>query len=87
MHQSQATEWISDARFASYLDETGGDHDVAVALYIWNARISAAAFETLHHVEVLLRNSVDAQVSTRDRSSIHARAAGSMRPASASISE
>ena len=61
MHQSQATEWISDAWFASYLDETGGDHDAAVALYIWNARISAAAFEALHHVEVLLRNSVDAQ--------------------------
>lgn len=59
MQPSQAERWITDARFAPYLTHAGGDHAVAVALYVWNARISAAMFETLHHVEVLLRNAVD----------------------------
>jgi hypothetical protein len=61
MQPTQATTWITEARFAPYLEEAGGKHEKAVALYIWNAQISAAAFETLHHVEVILRNAVDAQ--------------------------
>lgn len=66
MHSSQVATWVTPARFAPYLDEAGGDHDAAVALYVWNARISAAVFETLHHVEVLLRNAVDAQFKPVD---------------------
>jgi len=58
---SQATSWLTDARFAPYLGAAEGDHERAVSLYVWNARISAAIFETLHHVEVLLRNTIDAQ--------------------------
>jgi hypothetical protein len=61
MQLAQTARWISEARFSPYLDEFGGDHAAALELYLWNARISAAAFETLHHVEVLLRNAVDAQ--------------------------
>lgn len=61
MKSSQATAWLTDARFAPYLAEASGDHEHAVALYVWNARVSAACFETLHHVEVLLRNTIDAQ--------------------------
>ncbi|HTT94540.1 MAG TPA: hypothetical protein VMF55_07690 [Solirubrobacterales bacterium] len=61
MQPSQAEKWITEARFAPYVAETGGDHDGAVALYVWNARISAAMFETLHHVEVFLRNAVDSR--------------------------
>jgi len=57
----QATEWVTEARFAPYLAEAHGDHELAVRLYVWNARVSAACFETLHHVEVLVRNAVDAQ--------------------------
>jgi hypothetical protein len=53
-------------RFAPYLDEAGGDHDAAAALYVWNARVSATMFETLHHVEVLLRNAVDARFDPVD---------------------
>ena len=63
---SQATSWLTDARFAPYLNAAGGDHETAVALYVWNARISAAMFETLHHVEVLLRNAIDAQFTPVD---------------------
>jgi hypothetical protein len=53
--------WLTVARFEPYLAEADGDHDHAVALYVWNARVSAACFETLHHTEVLLRNTIDAQ--------------------------
>jgi hypothetical protein len=59
MKPSQATEWITAARFEPYLDEAGGDHERAIALYVWNAQVSAAMFETLHHVEVALRNAID----------------------------
>lgn len=68
MQPSQAIKWITPARFAPYLEEAGGEHNGAIALYIWNARISAAAFETLHHVEVILRNAVDAQFTPVDGS-------------------
>lgn len=60
------TAWITDARFAPYRDEMSGDRERAVALYVWNARISAAMFETLHHVEVLLRNAIDGQFAPVD---------------------
>jgi hypothetical protein len=66
MDSSQVATWVTPARFAPYLDDAGGDHDAAVALYVWNARISAAVFETLHHAEVLLRNAVDAQFTPVD---------------------
>jgi hypothetical protein len=61
MKPTQATSWITEARFEPYLAEADGNHERAVALYVWNARVSAAMFETLHHVEVALRNVIDAQ--------------------------
>jgi hypothetical protein len=61
MQPSQAEKWITEARFAPYIATTNGEHDLAVSLYVWNARISAAMFETLHHVEVILRNAIDSQ--------------------------
>ncbi len=70
LQPAQAEQWITEARFAPYLEEAGGDHDTAVALYVWNARVSAAAFETLHHVEVLLRNAIDAQFAPLDPSAV-----------------
>ena len=67
MQPTQATTWITKARFAPYLEEAGGEHEKALALYIWNARISAAAFEALHHVEMILRNAVDVEGRARGR--------------------
>jgi hypothetical protein len=66
MNSSQASRWIADSRFAPYLSRANGEHERAVELYIWNARLSAAAFETLHHVEVLLRNAIDARFQPVD---------------------
>lgn len=68
MQHSQTTKWITEARFAPYIAEARGDHETAVAFYVWNAQISAAMFETLHHVEVLLRNAIDAQFTPVDPS-------------------
>lgn len=50
--------WISEARFKPYLDECEGDTDKAWELYEWNAHVSSALSECIHHVEVLLRNSM-----------------------------
>lgn len=50
--------WISEARFKPYLDECSGDEGKAWALYEWNARVSSALSECIHHVEVLLRNAM-----------------------------
>jgi hypothetical protein len=61
MQPAQVTKWITEARFEPYLTEADGDHERAIALYVWNARVSAAMFETLHHVEVALRNAIDAR--------------------------
>lgn len=68
MRPEQASRWLTDPRFAPYLRSTDGDHDAAVALYVWNARISSVMMETLHHVEVLLRNAIDAQFTPIDPS-------------------
>ena len=50
--------WISQARFQPYLDQTNSNIELAWELYEWNASISAALSETIHHVEVLVRNSM-----------------------------
>jgi hypothetical protein len=68
MNASEVAKWITDARFAPYLAESCGDYNDALSLYVWNARVSAAAFETLHHVEVLVRNSIDIQFGPVDPS-------------------
>ena len=68
MNASEVAKWITDARFAPYLAESCDDYDDALSLYVWNARVSAAAFETLHHVEVLVRNSIDVQFGPVDPS-------------------
>lgn len=39
-----------------YLDVCGGDVADALALYRWNTQISGAYWETLGHVEIVLRN-------------------------------
>lgn len=61
----QTARWLTDARFGPYLAEAEGNHDLAVELRL-DARISSALFETLHHVEVLLRNAIDAQFVSVD---------------------
>jgi len=50
---------ISSPRIATYLAAAGGNLHKAVALYGWNARISAALILPAHFAEVAVRNAVD----------------------------
>jgi hypothetical protein len=59
MRPDQVAPWLSEARFDAYLEASGRDHARAVALYNWNAEISAAVMEVLYHLEVILRNAID----------------------------
>jgi hypothetical protein len=61
---SQTQRWISQLRFEAFLLETGGDHDRAWGLYIWNTELAGALMEALGHVEVLLRNAVHTQLKS-----------------------
>ncbi|GGM38649.1 Abi family protein [Promicromonospora citrea] len=56
--------YISSARFAPYLGRAAGDADRAFELYQWNSRLTGATHEALGHVEVALRNALDARLRT-----------------------
>ena len=53
------TAWLSPGRYAKYLSAAKGDHDNALRLYQWNARLSAALLHDLGHLEVGMRNAYD----------------------------
>lgn len=50
---------LSEPRLNPYLRESHGDIDAALALYAWNVQMAAASFETIAHLEVVLRNALD----------------------------
>lgn len=54
---------ISPQRMDPYLRQSDGDPDRALRLYEWSSRMSGAAFETVGHFEVLLRNAIDRALS------------------------
>lgn len=54
---------ISQRRFSTYLDHYKGSQDHALRLYAWNIELSAAFWGPLAILEVLLRNSMHAQLS------------------------
>ena len=62
MEADQITAWISEERFAPFLERAGGDWALAVELYLWHARVAGASLTTLHHFEVALRNAIDRQL-------------------------
>ena len=50
---------------APYLRASGGEWGTALALYDANARVSAAFFESIHYLEVGLRNAINDAVTAR----------------------
>lgn len=54
---------LSVPRFAPYMQAAGDDDSVALRLYEWGSTMSAACFELVAHVEVLLRNAIDTALS------------------------
>jgi hypothetical protein len=59
MEEQQARAWLSEPRYARFLDAAGGDHKRAMALYEWHVDLSVASFGLIHRFEVLLRNAID----------------------------
>ncbi len=68
--------WLSPPGYAVYLTAAAGDPARALALYEWNAQVSAALFRDLAHVEVALRNAYDAALTARWTGTGHWTAAG-----------
>lgn len=60
---------LSTSRLAPYRSATAGDLTAALRLYDWNVQISSAFHESLHYVEIGLRNAMDHQLTlwTRHR--------------------
>lgn len=56
---------LSQPRFATYVQKAAGDEEFAVALYLYNARLSKAFLYPLSVVEITLRNAIDAQLVKR----------------------
>lgn len=56
---------LSPARMSPYVQQAGGDLDAAIVLYRWNAAVAAALWESLGHVEVLLRNVLADRLAAR----------------------
>ena len=54
--------WLSAPRYVVYLAAVGGDRQLGLDLYEWNAVVSAAFLHDLAHLEVALRNAYDAAV-------------------------
>ena len=54
---------LSLQRLAPYLDACGGDLERAIRLYEWNSAVSAALFEVLADVEVVLRNAIHSSMT------------------------
>jgi hypothetical protein len=55
---------LSQPRLNRYKSEVGGDLQLALKLYAWNLRISAAFLESIHYFEVALRNMVDRKLTS-----------------------
>ncbi|MFC7342379.1 hypothetical protein [Saccharopolyspora griseoalba] len=52
-------------RMRGYLDAVGGDPAAALELYRWNTAVGGAFWETLGHVEVVLRNALADRLAAR----------------------
>ena len=53
------TDWLTPGRYGKYFRAAGGNHQRALALYDWNAKLSASFLHDLGHLEVGLRNAYD----------------------------
>lgn len=61
----QIEESVGASRMRLYVEHCGNDQAKAVELYRWNARLAAAFWLDLGHMEVALRNALDARMIAR----------------------
>ena len=66
MPQSKTTALIAQSlhvsRFGTYATAAGGDMDLALRLYLWNIELAGAFHSSLGLLEVILRNTIDAEL-------------------------
>jgi hypothetical protein len=62
MDADKIAAWISDKRFAPFLEQARGSRAAAEELYLWHAEVAGASLTTLHHFEVALRNAIDREL-------------------------
>ncbi|WP_193392935.1 hypothetical protein [Gordonia phthalatica] len=55
--------YLGIARLTPYLESMGDDIDGAVALYRWNTELAGALHAPLSHLEIIVRNSMDRELS------------------------
>lgn len=60
--RAEVIRCLHRTRLDPYLEETDGDERAALALYQWNIQLTAAFQELLSVVEVVLRNTMDAEL-------------------------
>nr|WP_260616971.1 hypothetical protein [Streptomyces sp. WAC05458] len=60
-------ELISPDRLNPCLTACAGDSAAALKLYQWNSDLAAAFFELLGHLEIMLRNALDARLAARQQ--------------------
>ncbi|HEY5852827.1 MAG TPA: hypothetical protein VIW24_01945 [Aldersonia sp.] len=56
---------MSAPRYRRYLGVTGGDHGLAMEIYLWNSRVAAAGIVDVGHLEIAVRNAYDRELSRR----------------------
>lgn len=61
---SDLERWFSAERLVPYRAACDGADDRAADLYAWNGALSAALWQTLGHVEILLRQAMHRQLSS-----------------------
>jgi len=59
----EAEQWLSSGRLGIYLTAAGNDLSRALRLYEWNAHVTTACLQDLGHLEVLIRNYYDVELS------------------------
>lgn len=59
MNHHQASIWISSSRLTPFVAATNQHYELAISMYRWHARLSSAFFETIHHFEIFIRNTID----------------------------
>lgn len=62
---AQLERHLGTARLAHYMDQCNGNQTQAIALYRWNASLSAAFWLDLGHLEVAFRNALDIRMAMR----------------------
>lgn len=60
---------LSPERLWPYLESSGGHLTSALQLYAWNAQISAAFFEEIHYLEIVLRNAFSQRLTAMHQES------------------